>query len=188
MRSCLEVQPYLLHTCVLICLPFLPSTTLSLHIHTSSRTLTFSPRSRLTISSLLVLIIYYNSLPLCHSLGFPRWLQEIKKFTCSEGDTSWIPGSGSSSGGELQPTLVYALENPMDSEPGATVHKVARDRHDCVTEHALPQCDQLLFLCLFMLNPNPVLKFSLTLFLPLKSYDSFLLIFHLHTHFLLQNL
>ena len=104
-------------------------------------------------------------------------------------DLGLISGSGRFPGeGNGNPLQYSCLENPMDSGArGAIVHKVAK-RQTWLSDSMPSPSVMLLFLCLLILNLNPVLKFSLTLFLPLKSYDSFHLIFHLDRHFLLQNL
>ena len=69
-----------------------------------------------------------------HSRGFLGG-SDGKESTCNMGDLGLIPGSGRSSWQkEWQPTPIFFLENSMDREAWwATVHGVARVRHDWVT-------------------------------------------------------
>ena len=61
---------------------------------------------------------------------------DSKPSACNAGDTSSIPGSGRSPGEEHGNPLQYScLENPMDRGAWqATVHGVARVRHNFVTK------------------------------------------------------
>ena len=67
--------------------------------------------------------------------AFPR-SSVGKDSTCDAGDPGSIPGSGRSSGeGNDNPLQYSCLENPMDRGAWrATVHGVARVRHDLVTK------------------------------------------------------
>ena len=60
----------------------------------------------------------------------------MQESACSAGDLGSIPGSGRSPGeGNDNPLQYSCLENPMDRGAGqATVHGVARDRHDLATK------------------------------------------------------
>ena len=59
-----------------------------------------------------------------------------KKSACSAGDPGLIPGLGRSPGeGNSNPLQYSCLENPMERGAwGATVHGVARVRHDLATK------------------------------------------------------
>ena len=59
-----------------------------------------------------------------------------KESACNAGDLDLIPGSGRSPGERNGNPLQYScLENPMDRGPWkATVHGVARVRHDLATK------------------------------------------------------
>ena len=63
-----------------------------------------------------------------------------KESTCQAGDPGLIPGSGRSSGEGNDNSLQYiCLGNPMDRGTWwATVHGVARVRHDLATKPPLP--------------------------------------------------
>ena len=63
----------------------------------------------------------------CSSVG--------KESACSAGDPGLIPGSGRSPGeGNGNPLQYSSLGNPMDRGAWqATVHRIARVRHDCAT-------------------------------------------------------
>ena len=67
-----------------------------------------------------------------------RWLSG-KESACHAGDTSLIAGSGRSPGERNGNPLQYScLENPVDRGAWwATVHGIARDRHDLVTKPSL---------------------------------------------------
>ena len=67
--------------------------------------------------------------------GFP-WSSVGKESACNAGDLGSIPGSGRSPGAGIGNPLQYScLENPMDREAWqATVHGVARVRHDWATK------------------------------------------------------
>ena len=70
----------------------------------------------------------------CSSVG--------KESACNAGDLGSIPGSGRSPGeGNGNPLQYSCLENPMDRRAWqATVHSVARVRHDWATNHTPTQC------------------------------------------------
>ena len=76
--------------------------------------------------------VNYHVVP---SLGLPWWFSG-KEFTCSAGDLHSISGLGRSPGeGNGNPLQYSCLENPMDRGASqATVHGVARVRHDLVTQ------------------------------------------------------
>ena len=59
-----------------------------------------------------------------------------KESACSAGDPGLIPGSGRSHGEGIGSPFQYScLENPMDRRTWqATVHGIARVRHDLVTK------------------------------------------------------
>ena len=59
-----------------------------------------------------------------------------KEPACKAGDVGSIRGPGRSSGGGSGNPLQYSwLENPMDRGAWqATVHRIARDRHDLATK------------------------------------------------------
>ena len=69
----------------------------------------------------------------CSSVG--------KESACNAGDLGSIPGSVRSPGeGNGNPLQYSCLENPIDREAWqATVHEVARVRHDLVTKPPPPQ-------------------------------------------------
>ena len=71
--------------------------------------------------------------------GFPH-SSVSKESTCNAGEAGLIPGSGRSPGeGNGNPLQYSCLENPMDRRVWqATVHEVARVRHDLMTKP--PQC------------------------------------------------
>ena len=71
---------------------------------------------------------------LSHSSGFPGG-SDGEEPTCSAGDRGSIPGLGRSPGEENGNPLQYlCVENPMDRGAWwATVHGVARVRHDLAT-------------------------------------------------------
>ena len=66
-------------------------------------------------------------------MGFPFY-SAGKESICNAGDAGFIPGSGRSpEGGHDNPLQYSCLENPMDRGAWqATVHGVARVRHDLV--------------------------------------------------------
>ena len=68
----------------------------------------------------------------CSSVG--------KESACNAGDPGLIPGSGRSPGeGNGNPLQYSCMENPMNRGPWqATVHGVARVRHDLVTKRQEP--------------------------------------------------
>ena len=77
---------------------------------------------------------------------FSRHLDEVfphssigKEYACSAGDLGSIPGSGRTSGEGNGYLLQYSsLENPMDrGDWQATIHGIARVRHDLVTKPPL---------------------------------------------------
>ena len=72
--------------------------------------------------------------------GFPRW-HSGKESTCNAGDTSSIPRLGRFPGVENGNPLQHpCLGNPMDRGTWwATVHNVARVRHNWATEHPCMQ-------------------------------------------------
>ena len=78
-----------------------------------------------------------------HFLGFPGG-SEVKAFACSVGDMGSIPGSGRSPGeGNGKPLQYFCLENPMDRAAWqATVHGVARVRHDLAAKAPPPDKSQ----------------------------------------------
>ena len=69
---------------------------------------------------------------LCSSVG--------KEHACNTGDLGSTPGSGRSSGeGNGNPLQYSCLENPMDRGAWqATIHRMARVRHDLVTKPPPP--------------------------------------------------
>ena len=73
-------------------------------------------------------------------MGFPR-CSVGKESAFNAENPGLIPGSGRSSGEENGNPLQYScLENPMDREVcQATVHGVARVRHDLATNTPPPQ-------------------------------------------------
>ena len=77
----------------------------------------------------------YHSHGCYYSCSFPR-SSVGKDSACNAGDPGLIPGSGRSSGeGNDNPLQYSRLENPMDRGVWqATVHGVARVRHDLVTK------------------------------------------------------
>ena len=68
-------------------------------------------------------------------MGFPHSLVG-KESACNAGDLASIPGSGRTPGeGNGNPLQYSCLENPMDRGAlQATVHGVARVRHDLATK------------------------------------------------------
>ena len=74
--------------------------------------------------------------------GFPHSLVSIES-ACNAGDPGSIPGLGRSPGeGNGNPVQYSCLENPMDRGAWqATVHGVARVRHDLATK-PLPPCSR----------------------------------------------
>ena len=79
------------------------------------------------LSILCMFLVFYI-------LSFPH--SSSKESVCSAGDLGLIPGSGRSSGkGNDNPLQCSCLENPMDRGTWwATVHRVARVRHDLATK------------------------------------------------------
>ena len=75
-------------------------------------------------------------------MGFPDGLMG-KKSACNAGDpgdTGSISGSGRSPGeGNDNPPQYPCQENPMEDAWRATVHGVARVRHDLATKSPAPQ-------------------------------------------------
>ena len=71
-------------------------------------------------------------------MGFPH-SSVGKESACNAGDLDLIPGSGRSPGeGNGNPLQYPCLENPMDRVAWqATVHGVARVRHDLATKPPL---------------------------------------------------
>ena len=76
-------------------------------------------------------------LPMCmYMRGFPDG-SVGKESACSAGDLGLIPESGRSREGNGNPHQYSCLGNPMDREAWwATVHGVARVRHDLATKPA----------------------------------------------------
>ena len=72
-------------------------------------------------------------------MGFPHSLVS-EESACNAGDPGLIPGLGRSSGeGNGNPLQYSHLENPMDRGAWqATVHGIARVRHDLVTKPLPP--------------------------------------------------
>ena len=72
--------------------------------------------------------------------GFPHSLVSIES-ACNAGDLGSIPGLGRSPGeGNGNPVQYSCLENPMDRGAWqATVHGVARVRHDLATKPLPPR-------------------------------------------------
>ena len=66
--------------------------------------------------------------------------QVVKEFACNVGDPGSVPGLGRSPGEENGNPLKYScLENPKDRGAWrATVHGVARNRHDLATKPQPP--------------------------------------------------
>ena len=73
-------------------------------------------------------------------MGFPH-SSVSKESACNAGDPGSISGSGRSPGeGNGNPLQYYFLENAMDRGAWwATVHGVARVRHDLATKSPAPQ-------------------------------------------------
>ena len=71
-------------------------------------------------------------------MGFPH-SSVAKEYVCNAGDLGSIPGLGRSPGeGNGNPLQYSCLENPMDRGVWwATVHGVARVKHDLVTKPLL---------------------------------------------------
>ena len=72
-------------------------------------------------------------------MGFPHSLVS-EESACNAGDPGLIPGLGRSSGeGNGNPLQYSHMENPMDRGAWqATVHGIARVRHDLVTKPLPP--------------------------------------------------
>ena len=77
--------------------------------------------------------------------GFPGWLI-LEEYTCNVGDTGSITESGRSPGERNNNPVQYScLGNPVDREAGwATVHGVARVRHDRATKTTTATYDKIL--------------------------------------------
>ena len=71
-------------------------------------------------------------------MGFPGGSM-VKNPPANAGDPSSVPGSGRSPGkGNANPLEYSCQENPMNREAWwATVHRVARVRHDLVTKQSV---------------------------------------------------
>ena len=82
------------------------------------------------------------------TLGFPH-RSVGKEYACNAGDLGSIPGSVRSPGeGNGNPFQYSCLENPMDRGAWrATVHGVARVRHDLVTKRPPPPLLMYPYLC-----------------------------------------
>ena len=84
-----------------------------------------------------------------HIWGFPDG-SVGKESACNAGDLGSTPGSGRSPGkGNGNPLQYSSLGNPMDREAWqATVHGVARVRHDLETKPLQP-CAHIIILLLY---------------------------------------
>ena len=88
-----------------------------------------------------------------HLWGF-RGNSVGKKSACNAGDQGLIPGSGRSPGeGNGNPLQCSWLENPMDGGAWwATVHGVARVRHDLATKLPPPYAHICIYIYAYILD------------------------------------
>ena len=96
-------------------------------------------------NTVIACILKYDRMISVHFQGKPLWDNSLlseppgKESACNVGDLGLIPGSGRSTrGGHGNPLQYSCLESPTDRGAWrATVHGVARVRHDLVTRSAL---------------------------------------------------
>ena len=75
----------------------------------------------------------------CHTYMGSPCSSVVKEFACNSGELGSSPGSGRSPGkGNGNPFQYSSLENPMDRAWQATVHAVARIRHNLATKPPPP--------------------------------------------------